>query len=55
MDKLGDLYPAFQNALMDNGNLVGWYVDAQPWGGKFFPLICWKNWHFPHQQPLMSC
>lgn len=32
MDKLGDLYPAFQNALMDNGNLVGWYVDAQPWG-----------------------
>ena len=26
MDKLGDLYPAFQNALMDNGNLVGWYV-----------------------------
>lgn len=33
MDKLGDLYPAFQNALMDNGNLVGWYVDAQPWGG----------------------
>lgn len=32
IDKLGDLYPAFQNALMDNGNLVGWYVDAQPWG-----------------------
>ena len=34
MDKLGDLYPAFQNALMDNGNLVGWYIDAQPvgWG-----------------------
>ena len=32
MDNLGDLYPAFQNALMDNGNLVGWYVDAQPWG-----------------------
>lgn len=32
MDKLGDLYPAFQNALMDNGNLVGWYIDAQPVG-----------------------
>ena len=32
IDNLGDLSPAFQNALMDNGNLVGWYVDAQPWG-----------------------
>lgn len=34
MDKLNDLYPAFRSALMDNGNLVGWYIDAQPvgWG-----------------------
>ena len=32
MDKLNDLYPAFRSALMDNGNLVGWYIDAQPVG-----------------------
>lgn len=30
--KFNDLFPEFRNALMDNGNLVGWYVDAQPWG-----------------------
>lgn len=34
MDKLNDLYPAFRNALMDNGNLVGWYADAQPLGWR---------------------
>lgn len=32
MGKVSDLYPAFQNGLMDDGNLIGWYIDAQPWG-----------------------
>ena len=30
IDKLGDLDQAFKKALMDNGNRVGWHVDAQP-------------------------
>lgn len=55
MDKLGDLYPAFQNASWTMAIWSAGMLMHSRGGGKFFPLICWKNWHFPHQQPLMSC
>lgn len=32
MTRLQDLYPVFQQGLLDGDDLVGWYLDAQPWG-----------------------
>lgn len=29
-----NLYPAFQHPLLDDGNIVGWYADAQPLGWR---------------------
>ena len=36
MAKFNDLFPEFRNALMDNGQLVGCYVDMQPWAWYVF-------------------
>lgn len=30
MTRLQDLYPVFQQGLLDGDDLVGWYLDAQP-------------------------
>lgn len=31
-EHLNNLYPAFQLPLLDDNHIIGWYVDAQPWG-----------------------
>ena len=31
MEKFSHLYPSLQSPLMDDGNLIGWYIDVQPW------------------------
>lgn len=40
MTRLQDLYPVFQQGLLDGDDLVGWYLDAQPWGWSvLFPEL----------------
>ena len=36
MAKFNDLFPEFRNTLMDDGQLVGCYVDMQPWAWYVF-------------------
>ena len=36
MEKFNDLFPEFRNALMDDDNLIGWYVNMQPWAWYVF-------------------